>query len=421
MLEFIFWFSFLMIFYAYFGYPLCLMAILGYRRIKGLFSLNNTEKNPFPSELSATINELKTVSFIITAYNEERRIEEKIQNSLAQDYPKEKLEIIVASDCSNDRTDDIARSYASQGIKLVRAPERKGKENAQKHAVDASSGDILVFSDVATILNSDGISKIVRNFSDPGIGCVSSEDRFIDKDGNVSGEGAYVRYEMILRNLETQVNTLVGLSGSFFAARREVCENWATDLQSDFNTLLNTIKKGLRGISDSSSIGYYHNISDEKKEFQRKVRTVLRGISVLMRNLHLFNINRYGLFAWQLFSHKFCRWLVPFFMVLAFVTNSLLTIGSGSLIYIYLVQLLFYGTASLYYFLGVKKYSLCKILNIDKFQKKPFVNFLIASTQRLQPLSKLSFFFITVNYSILVAWLKYFRGNRFTFWEPSKR
>ena len=215
---------------------------------------------------------LPSVSFIITAYNEEVRIKQKIENSLAQDYPKDKLEIIIASDCSSDKTDEIVKSFKDKGIKLVRAPERKGKENAQKHAVDAAGGEILVFSDVATILKPNAISNIVDNFKDPAIGCVSSEDKFIDKDGNVSGEGAYVKYEMFLRKLESKVNTLVGLSGSFFAARREVCKNWAIDLQSDFNTLLNSIKLGLKGVSDPKSIGYYENIADEKKEFNRKTR-----------------------------------------------------------------------------------------------------------------------------------------------------
>ncbi|BBO88544.1 glycosyltransferase family 2 protein [Desulfosarcina ovata] len=427
MLEFIFWFSVFMIFYAYFGYPSCLMAILGYRKVKSLFSskekkdLASTLNHP-PYTYNHTHDDLPSVSFIITAYNEEKRIEDKIKNSLALNYPKDNLEIIVASDCSSDNTDEIVNSYSNAGVRLVRAPERKGKENAQKHAVDASSGEILVFSDVATILKPDAIQNIVGNFSDPTIGCVSSEDRFIDKDGNVSGEGAYVRYEMFLRNLETKVNTLVGLSGSFFAARRTVCENWATDLQSDFNTLLNSIKIGLRGVSDPKSIGYYQNIADEKKEFQRKVRTVLRGISVLMRNLSLLNPKKYGMFAWQLFSHKLCRWLVPFFMILAFLSNFLIVINSGSFILVFIAQLLFYTTAIFYYLIVNRDIDL--FLSPDNIKsnvlKKAF-KILTASALKLIPITKLSYFFTIVNCSILVAWFSYFKGQRATFWEPSKR
>lgn len=416
LLSILFWFSVLMIFYAYFGYPLCLMAILAIRKLKNFFVTNNkppsTDYNP-PSishEQSAMSSELPNVSFIITAYNEESRIEEKLKNSIDQDYPKDKLEILVASDCSSDRTDEIVQSYADRGIHLVRAPERKGKENAQKHAVDASQGDILVFSDVATILKPNAITTIVSNFRTPTIGCVSSEDKFIDKDGQISGEGAYVRYEMFLRSLESKFNTLVGLSGSFFAARREVCQNWQVDLQSDFNTLLNSIRIGLKGVSDPASIGYYHNISNEKKEFNRKVRTVLRGISVLMRNLSLLNPAKYGSFSWQLFSHKLCRWLVPIFMITAYVTNAFILGTSGLLVFIFIVQTLFY-LAALYYSLQV----------LRRDDNRPFGSEKFFLHRQISKLSKLPYFFTTVNLSILVSWWKYIKGDRATFWEPSKR
>src|SRR5262249_7258078 len=143
----------------------------------------------------------------------------------------------------------------------------------------------------------------------------SSVDRFVDDHGQVSGEGAYVRYEMWLRSVETRVNSLVGLSGSFFAARREVCRRWAPDRQSDFNTLLNSVALGLRGVQDVQSIGYYRNIVDDRREFSRKVRTVVRGLFVLGSRTGMLNPFRYGLFAWQLASHKLCRWLVPFGMI----------------------------------------------------------------------------------------------------------
>jgi len=382
-----------MIFYAYFGYPSCLLVISIFKR-------------PDNSKFKIQNSKLPHVSFIITAYNEETLIKQKIENSLSQDYPKEKLEIIIASDCSSDKTDEIVKSFEDKGIKLIRAPERKGKENAQKHAVDAAGGEILVFSDVATILKPNAISNIVDNFKDPAIGCVSSEDKFIDKDGNVSGEGAYVKYEMFLRKLESKVNTLVGLSGSFFASRREVCKNWTIDLQSDFNTLLNSIKLGLKGISDPNSIGYYENIADEKKEFNRKTRTVLRGISVLMRNLSLLNPIKYGLFSWQLFSHKLCRWLVPFLLISAFISNAAIMFNSVFLFLLFMLQLSFYSLA-LYYYWKPPSLQTSQPIGNSRYQLKAF--------------SKLCYFFITVNTSIFVAWLKYAKGERATFWEPSKR
>ena len=353
LVEWIFWSSLVFMFYAYAGYLLALVVLSCFRNRPVLVG----DIQPM-------------VSFVITAYNEEARITEKIENSLQQQYPRERLEIVVASDCSSDRTDDIVRSYAPSGVRLVRAQERRGKEAAQKLAVSQTNGEILVFSDVATTLPSHGIANIVKSFNDPTVGCVSSVDQFVDAQGNLSGEGAYVKYEMLLRRLETRVNTLVGLSGSFFAARRSVCSPWADDLQSDFNTLLNSMKAGLRGVSDPASVGYYKNLTDEKKEYQRKVRTVLRGIAVLMRSLPMLNPFRYGIFAWQLFSHKLCRWLVPFAMIGALVSNIVLAIDSLPYRILLLGHIAFYAIAAVY--------TTC-------------------------------------------AWMRYFRGDRVFRWEPSKR
>lgn len=375
--EIVFWSSVFLVFYAYFGYPLILYLL-------SVFRAKEIKKGDITPP----------VSFIITAYNEEKLIARKIKNSLAQDYPKDKLEIIVASDCSTDDTDNIVRSFASDGVKLVRAPERGGKENAQKCAIDVARGDILIFSDVATTLDVDGLRTIVKNFNDPKVGCVSSVDKFLDEEGNISGEGAYVKYEMFLRQLETRVNTLVGLSGSFFAARRAVCRYWATDLQSDFNTLLNTVKMGLRGVSDPQSIGYYANILNETEEFDRKVRTVLRGITVLMRNVAILNPLRYGLFSWQVFSHKLCRWLVPFWVILTFLTNLLLM--SKSMLYfgLFIAQVCFYGLALLHVYW-------------DSFS--------------MSRLGRIAGFFLMTNASIFRAWLNYMTGERMVKWNPSKR
>ena len=216
---------------------------------------------------------------------------------------------------------------------------------------------------------------------------------------------------MYLRSLETRVNTLVGLSGSFFAARKTVCNDWAVDLQSDFNTLLNSIKIGLRGISDKNSIGYYHNIADETKEFQRKVRTVTRGISVLMRNLYLLNFKEFGFFSWQLFSHKICRWMVPFLMALALMINAIIVFNSGRLILMLILQMIFYSTAFYYY--------LTEVNGRNGKNSKTSMKYSLAYA--IKPISRLCYFFLAVNYAILVAWFNYIKGNRATFWEPSKR
>lgn len=373
--EALFWFSVIFVGYTYFGYVLILF-LLG--KLRGYF----VEKDDITP----------SVSFIITAYNEEKILKKKIENTVEQDYPKDKIEIIVASDCSTDRTDEIAKSFEAQGVRLIRAPQRKGKENTQKYAVDEAHGDILVFSDAATLLEPTGVRCIVKSFNDPAIGCVSSMDRFIDKENNLSGEGIYVKYEMMLRRLESRANGLVGLSGSFFAARREVCSPWAVDLQSDFNTLMNAVRKGYRGACDADAIGYYRDLAEDVQEFHRKVRTVVRGIRVFMRNLSMLNPGKYGLFSWQLMSHKLCRWLVPFALIMAVISSAYLAFHSVFYLSVFLLQCIFYVLACV----GVYIQTNHKAFRVLRF-------------------------FVTVNASVLYAWFSFIKGKKYVHWEPSTR
>ncbi len=369
--------SLFLLFFAYFGYPLTLLLIARVRKME-------VKKNPyFPS-----------VTLIITVYNEEKRISEKLANTLALEYPWEKLQILVASDGSTDATNGIVEDYAEGGVELLPVTSRGGKENAQKEAVQVARGEILVFSDVATRLDPDALVQIVANFSDSAIGCVSSVDRVIGKDGRPGGEGAYVRYEMWLRALESQVHSLVGLSGSFFAARRDVCRDFSADMQSDFRTLLNSMRLGLRGVRDPSAIGYYLDVADDRREFDRKVRTVLRGLTVFFRNLEFLNPLRYGFFSYQYFCHKLLRWMVPVFLVFAFFTNFALAQGSAGYSALLAGQIGFYATA-----IWVWRRTL----------------------PPRQAVLKIPAYFVTVNAAILLAWWRYFRGQRLVMWTPSQR
>ena len=369
--EVIFWSAAFLIFYSYLGYPAALFVLSRVR-------CHQVRRRAFhPS-----------VSFIITARNEAARIAEKLENALAQDYPASQLEIIVASDCSSDATDAIVRRDFPR-VRLVRSPRREGKEAAQALAIAAARGDIFVFSDVATALAPDCVSRLVENFADPSVGCVSSTDRFVDAAGEISGEGAYVKYEMWLRILETRVNSLVGLSGSLFAARRELCSEWPSDLQSDFSTLLRGVQMGYRGVLDPESAGYYRNITDSRGEFSRKVRTVVRGLTVLGAHTHMLNPARYGCFAWQLASHKLSRWVVPFAMIAALGANLLL-LGSPFYALLLIAQAAFYATACV----GLKTGA----------------SFL-----------RLPAFLLQANAAVLTAWLRYLRGERMVVWNPSDR
>ena len=375
----VFWLAVAWVIYAYLGYALALrvMARLWPRPIV------RAEACP-------------GVSVIVTVHNGARSIREKLENLLDQDYPSDRLEIVVADDGSNDGTDRIVREeFGTRGVRLVQLGTRGGKERAQKEALAICRGEVLVFTDVGTRLDRRGVAMIVRNFADPAVGAVSSEDRLLGADGrSAAGESGYVGYEMGLRRLESQVGSIVGLSGSFFAARQEVCADFSDRLASDFRTALRAVRLGLRAVADEEAIGYYRDVAHGTREFDRKVRTVVRGMTVLFAEASLLNPLRYGLFSWQLGSHKLARWMVPFAMIAALCSSAALARSSR-----------FFAAA-----LGLQ---LAGYLGA-------------AAAERLRPLSTLAplralRYLVEVNLAILVAWGRYLRGDRIVVWSPSAR
>ena len=374
-------FSLIGVIYSYFLYPLILLAL--------------PKKNSFESKNNDidAIN-LPFISLIITAYNEEGSIQEKIQNTLDIDYPQDKREILVASDGSTDNTNRFAEGFSGSGVHLIEVKDRKGKENAQLSAIKVAKGDILIFSDVATQIPKEAIKRIVLAFENDQIGALSSEDRFITDDGEIAGEGAYVKYEMWLRRLEAKVKSLVGLSGSFFACRKLICNNWDINVPSDFNTALNCVSQGFIAISHPDVLGYYPNLKDESKEYQRKLRTVIRGMAAIAHKPAVLNPFKYGLFAFEVFSHKIMRWLVPWFQI-ALLLNSILMWQAHALV-------------SLLLFAQVLFYSLALVGWLSKSARK-------------NNIFKIPFFFMQVNIAIAHAGIHFLMGKRVTKWEPSKR
>ena len=378
-MEVLFYIFMLLCGYSYFLYPLILKAIPVRAQSKSL---------------TANDSEVSRLSLIITVHNEEDRIREKLDNTLALDYPRDSLEVIVASDFSVDATDSIVESYADQGVRLVRADQRNGKEYAQLCAIREASGEILVFSDVATTIPADSFRKLEAEFIDERVGALSSEDRFITNDGRVAGEGAYVKYEMWLRRLESGRAGLVGLSGSFFAARREVCADWDIYSPSDFNTALNCAKQGLVAVTSSEVIGIYQDVKDSGLEFRRKVRTVIRGLTAIVRHPEVLNPFRMGLFAFQVWSHKLMRWAVPWFMLI-FAILTLLLQAQGGIYQVALgAQLVFYSAALLGW---------------------------ISLRARENSVVRIIFFFVQTNLALAQAVLSFLIGKRMTVWTPSQR
>jgi glycosyltransferase involved in cell wall biosynthesis len=346
--------------------------------------------NPQPRE------QLPRISIIIAARNEQKRIGDKLRSTLALDYPRNLLEVLVASDASEDETDEIVRSFASQGVRLSRSGTRGGKEAAQAHAIAESTGEIIVFTDSATRLDGDALQRIARGFSDATVGAISSEDR-LESDGSdagTSGEGAYVRYEMWLRRLESERAGLVGLSGSLFAVRRPVAEKWPTRVPSDISAALRAASLGLRPVADPELFGYYKDLHDTSKEYQRKVRTVVRGMAAVENMAHLLNPFRYGLYAFQLWGHKIMRWLTPVFLLLVWILSGVLAARGAFYSTAFVLQTLFYLVAALAWW--------------------------VPGLQKIGPL-RLAYYLVQVHVALLDAGYRYVRGERIVVWNPSVR
>ena len=335
------------------------------------------------------------MSVIIAARNEADKIAGKINNTLQLQHDGFQREILVASDASDDGTDEIVRSFATQGVILSRAEQRRGKEYAQRVAIAASSGDVIVFTDAATQLAPDALMKLAAYYADPTIGAVSSIDRILLEDGGIEGEGLYVRYEMWLRELEGRFNTLVGLSGSFFSARRIACMRWDMEVCSDFGVALNCASLGLKAVSARDVIGYYRNLKDPNREYGRKLRTILRGMTGLVHRYEVLNPWRFGVFSFQVISHKLMRWAVPWLLALAEISSIWLA-TDGSMLHLLMLfgmSLLFLTPIIVRWFPVLRRISLLR----------------------------LAAFFVEANTAIGHASIKLLRGQRIETWDPSKR
>jgi len=297
------------VFYVFAIYPLC------------LYVLSRTCKMP---HYKAT--KTFSVSLIIAAYNEEKIIASKIENSLMLDYPKHNLEIIVFSDGSTDRTDEIVKNYAPLGVKLVRIEGRKGKVFCKNEVARMARGDIIVFSDANSMYERDALKHLIKHFSNPAVGCVAGELRYTHKE-TVIGEGLYWKYEQWVKRLEGKLGNLTTVNGAIYAVRKDVYEPLPLDVPDDFATTLLIKLKGLKVVHEPQAVAWEETAPDVRSELQRRIRIVTQASYCLFRKpefRRLLNPFKYGFFSLQLWSHKVLRWFTGVFLALAFLSNALL-------------------------------------------------------------------------------------------------
>ncbi len=376
-MEVLFWFSVFGVIYPYLGYPAVLWLLGGVlgreRKIEG-------EDSPF----------YPSISMIIPVCNEEKRIERKLANTEALRYPADRLQVLFVSDGSTDRTVELIRKQARGAMTLIERSVRQGKAAALNAGLEHATHDIVIFSDASIELESDALRHIVQGFRDPAIGCISGEDKIAES----GGEAWYGRYELLIRRLESKVHSIVGASGSFYAQRRELCVPFAEGLAPDFLSVLRTVEQGFRAISEPKAVGMMTSVKDSNQEFERKVRTLIRGMTALFSYARVLNPVRFGVFAVEMFSHKVLRWSVPVFLITA-LFSSVLLIDSPWFLFVTAIQVAFYLVALL-------AFSGWAVIR----QSLP---------------GKIALYFSIVNAAILVAWVKYAIGVRQELWTPSQR
>ncbi len=376
----IFWFSIATLIYVFFAYPLILVT------------LGSIIRKP---HVSREPQHLK-VSLIISAYNEESVIKDKLENSLSLDYPRDQFEILVISDASTDQTDAIVESYASKGVVLKRMPVRKGKTDGLNDVVPFVNGDILVFSDANTLYAADAIRKLARNFADPTVGCVTGDSRYINFTESQVGrnENSYWSYERLLKTRESQLGSTVGSDGAIFAIRKNLYTALESEDINDFVTPLQIVSRGYRCVFEPEAICYESTMAHYDQEFRRKVRVVNRSWNALFRVKQLLNPFRYGWFSIQLISHKLLRWLTPFFLLLM-LTSSFFLSFSNNIYFVLLLGQFFFAALSL---VGLASQR-----------------FGIATRWLSFP-----YYFMIVNSAAAVGIIKSLLGQKIQMWEPER-
>ncbi len=378
---FLFWFSALLLMYTYGGYSL-LVGLAGRILRKQVKAADITPK----------------ISLIVAAYNEESSIGQKIENALSLDYPRDHLQVIIASDGSDDSTNMIVESCHDERLHFLNLP-RRGKIYALDEAVTHASGEILVFSDANTIFHSQSLRMLARNFADPEVGGVcgnQSHHAPSGSDNSHKGESLYWTFDKWLKTMESMTGCIVSADGAIYAIRRGLYQMppWR-DVTDDFAISTGIIAQGYRLVFESQALASETASSEARDEFDRKVRIINRGLRGVLLRRALLNPFRTGFYAVILFSHKVLRRIVPFFMISMAVSSLVLGLGSSFYLALFALQITFYALATIGCLFREREIGHSKIFYVP-------------------------FFFCLANAAALVAILRLLRGKRIESWQPKR-
>ena len=384
-----FWFSLFLIFYAFAGYGLILFVLVKLRQIfRGKRSIPSAEEN-----------ELPTCTLIVAAYNEEAYIEEKIKNTLALNYPKDKIQFLFITDGSTDKTPKIVGQYPE--IKLMHSAARLGKIAAVQRAVAAVTTEAMVFTDANTFLNTDALINLCRHYADPKVGAVAGEKRVhIDATSDATaGEGFYWKYESKLKVWDSELNSVVGAAGELFSVKTALYESVHPNaIIDDFMISMLIAKKGYRIVYEPEAYATETSSANIKEELKRKIRIAAGGLQSIIWLKSLLLPFQQPLLSFQYISHRVLRWtVVPFLMLAIFVFNILIVTQTHLFIYqlLLVAQILFYAAALLGWILEKRQIKI----------KALFV----------------PYYFGVMNYAVIAGIFRYLFGVQSAAWEKSKR
>ncbi|MCK5581115.1 MAG: glycosyltransferase family 2 protein [Candidatus Omnitrophica bacterium] len=382
MLEIILWLFVGLIFYCYLGYPVCLWLVA---KVRG----KEVRKR----------DALLSVSVVLSVWNEEDVIAEKIRNLLSLDYPLEKMEILIASDGSTDRTDEIVRGVPDERVRLFENSGRRGKPAALNDLLQHSRHEIIVFTDARQSFARDAVRELVRNFADERVGCVSGELVFAQTGGGTAkGINVYWDYEKGIRALESRIHSMLGATGAIYAIRKELFVNVPKDIVlDDMFVPLKIVEKGFRAIFDESAKAYDKAADSPREEHSRKARTLYGNYQIFKIFSHLFNVFKSPV-AIQLFSHKFLRVVIPFLLIGVFLVNLIL-VGRPFYDGLFVAQVVFYLMAVAGGLARHKKYGILKF--ISRSCCVPYV-------------------FCLMNFSALMGFLRFVGSRQGVAWEKAR-
>ncbi len=387
-LEIIFWSLLFLVFYTFLGYGLVIITLVKLKSFFGKIKIiSNTTFEP-------------SVTIFVAAYNEKDCIEDKVQNTLNLDYPKEKVQILFVTDGSDDGTPELLKKHKE--IKVLHLDKRGGKTGAINRGMGFVTNPIVIFSDANAMLNKSAIREIVKHYKNPAIGCVAGEKRILktsEDNASGSGEGIYWKYESLLKSMDFKLNTVVGAAGELFSIRTELYQNINENIiLDDFIISMKIAEKGYKIAYEPNAFASESASLSINEEMKRKIRISAGGIQSIFILSNILNVFKFPMLSFQYISHRVLRWtLTPFALFLLMPINFLLIYEMDFSIY-----LLFFIGQILFYILAVVGWTL--------EQKKIKVKMVFVP-----------FYFTFMNLCVIIGLTKFVKGNQSALWEKSIR